>query len=242
MSGLQHIAIIMDGNGRWAQQQGKSRSAGHKGGVKAVKEIIKACVARDIQYLTLFAFSSENWQRPKAEVGSLMDLFTNALKNQSKDLYENGVQLKLIGDISKFSKTIQMLGRRAQQNQPKELKLTLNVAVNYGGRWDIVEATKKIADQAVAGQLSSDEIDEALISQHVSTAGMPDPDLFIRTSGEYRISNFLLWQAAYSEFYFTDVLWPDFDEIELDRAIESYSGRNRRFGLTGEQLDTDSKK
>lgn len=241
MSGLQHIAIIMDGNGRWAQQQGKSRLAGHKGGVKAVKEIIKACVAREIQYLTLFAFSSENWQRPKAEVGSLMDLFTNALKNESKDLYENGVQLKLIGDISRFNKTIQMLGKRAQQHQPEELKLTLNVAVNYGGRWDIVEATKKIVNQVTVGKLDSKLIDEEMISQQISTAGMPDPDLFIRTSGEYRISNFLLWQAAYSEFYFTDVLWPDFDEAELDRAIESYAGRNRRFGLTTEQLDIDTK-
>ena len=239
MPELQHIAIIMDGNGRWAQQQGKSRSAGHKRGVKAVKEIIKACVTRDIKYLTLFAFSSENWQRSKAEVGSLMDLFTNALQNQSKDLYENGVQLKLIGDISKFSKTIQMLGRRAQQNQPKELKLTLNVAVNYGGRWDIVEATKKVAHQVAVGKLQIDDVDENLVSQYVSTAHMPDPDLFIRTSGEYRISNFLLWQAAYSEFYFTEVLWPDFDEAELDRAIDSYSVRNRRFGLTSEQLITD---
>lgn len=237
MSALQHIAIIMDGNGRWAEQQGKSRSAGHKGGVKAVKDIIKACVARDIQYLTLFAFSSENWQRPKAEVGSLMDLFTNALKNQSKDLYDNGVRLNLIGDISKFNKTIQMLGKRAQQNQPEDIKLTLNIAVNYGGRWDIVEASKQIASQAIRGEVTVDQIDEAYFSDHTATAGMPDPDLFVRTSGEYRISNFLLWQAAYSEFYFTDVLWPDFDEHELDRAIASYSGRNRRFGLTGKQLD-----
>ena len=237
MSALQHIAIIMDGNGRWAEQQGKSRSAGHKGGVKAVKEIIKACVARDIQYLTLFAFSSENWQRPKAEVGSLMDLFTNALKNQSKDLYDNGVSLNLIGDISKFNKTIQMLGKRAQQNQPEEVKLTLNIAVNYGGRWDIVEASKQIANQVACGEVTVEQIDEAYFSKQIATAGMPDPDLFVRTSGEYRISNFLLWQAAYSELYFTDVLWPDFDEHELDRAIASYSGRNRRFGLTGKQLD-----
>jgi len=232
----QHLAIIMDGNGRWAQQRGESRSAGHKGGVKAVQEIIKACVAREIPYLTIFAFSSENWQRPKAEVGSLMDLFSSALKNQSKNLQENGVKLNLIGDLTKFNRAIRVAGSRAQANVPKEVKLTLNVAVNYGGRWDIVEATKRIGEDLLKGKIGLDDVDDALFSSYTATADMPDPDLFIRTSGECRISNFLLWQAAYAEFYFTDVLWPDFDEEELDKAIDSFSNRARRFGLTAEQI------
>lgn len=240
MSKPAHIAIIMDGNGRWAEQRGKSRSAGHKGGVKAVKEIIRACVEREIRYLTLFAFSSENWQRPKAEIGSLMDLFTNALKNEAKKLAENGVELRLIGDISRFNKTIQLLAKRAEQLKPETVKLTLNIAVNYGGRWDIVQASKALAAQAAAGELSVDQIDEARFAAEISTGGMPDPDLFIRTSGEYRISNFLLWQAAYAEFYFTDVFWPDFDADELDAALSSFAQRNRRYGKTANQLQSNS--
>lgn len=236
MSIPQHIAIIMDGNGRWAQQRGESRSAGHKGGVKAVQEIIKACVAREIKYLTVFAFSSENWQRPKNEVVSLMDLFSNALNSQSKNLQENGVKLNLIGDLSKFNRAIRVAGKHAQDNLPKEVKLTLNVAVNYGGRWDIVEAAKRFGEDLLAGKTTLDSLNDESFSGYTATAGMPDPDLFIRTSGECRLSNFLLWQAAYSEFYFTEVLWPDFDEQELDKAIASYAGRARRFGLTAEQL------
>ncbi|MGH1538849.1 MAG: isoprenyl transferase [Arenicella sp.] len=239
MNKPKHIAIIMDGNGRWAEQQGKSRSAGHKGGVKAVKEIIQACVERDISYLTLFAFSSENWNRPKAEIGSLMELFTNALKNQAKKLQENGVRLQLIGDISKFNKTIQILANKAQTMTPEQTRLTLNIAMNYGGRWDIVEAAKTLAQQVASKELSVDEIDEAHFSTAVATAGMPDPDLFIRTSGEYRISNFLLWQSAYAEFYFTDILWPDFDAEQLDKALESYAQRNRRYGQTAQQIQSN---
>jgi len=205
-----------------------------------VQEIIKACVAREIKYLTLFAFSSENWQRPKAEVGSLMDLFSSALNNQSKNLQENGVKLNLIGDLTKFNRAIRVAGRRAQANVPKEVKLTLNVAVNYGGRWDIVEASKRIGEALLKGEINLDDIDDDMFSNHTATAGMPDPDLFIRTSGECRISNFLLWQAAYAEFYFTDVLWPDFDEEELDKAIASYGSRARRYGLTAEQIKETS--
>ena len=231
-----HVAIVMDGNGRWAKAQGKVRTDGHNAGFKAVKEIVKACVQRDIRYLTVFAFSSENWNRPKTEVATLMQLFTKALKDDIGDLRKNGVQVKLVGDISKFNATIQKLAIRAQKTPPEETRLTLNLAVNYGGRWDIVQAAKKLAQQALDGDINTSEIDEISLGALLATADDPDPDLVIRTSGEKRISNFLLWQSAYAEYYFTDVLWPDFTPLELDKALLDYSQRNRRYGLTAEQI------
>ncbi len=226
-----HIAVIMDGNGRWANAQGLTRVAGHKRGVEAVKNLIKNCIKNDIRILSLFAFSSENWNRPESEVNALMELLTNALNTQTKKLDENGVQLRLLGDLSRFSSSIQELAARAQNSTQNNHKLILNVAINYGGRWDILQAAKALSQQHAAGEISLDDIDERLFAQHLATADLPDPDLLIRTSGEYRISNFLLWQTAYSEFYFSDVLWPDFDETAFNNALLSYTNRDRRFGL-----------
>ena len=225
-----HVAVIMDGNGRWANAKGLSRVAGHKQGVDSVKSLIKGCLKHQIPYLSIFAFSSENWNRPAKEVDALMELLSNALETQTKKLDENGVQLRLIGDLSKFNPSIQKLAARAQAQTAQNTKLVFSVAINYGGRWDIAQACKRIAARIEAKELSIDDIDEQLISENIATAGIPDPDLFIRTSGEYRISNFLLWQAAYSEFYFTDILWPDFDEDAFTDALMKYTRRDRRFG------------
>jgi len=225
-----HVAVIMDGNGRWANAKGLSRVAGHKQGVDSVKSLIKGCLRHEIPYLTIFAFSSENWNRPEKEVNTLMELLSNALETQTKKLDENGIQLRLIGDLSKFSPAIQKLAVRAQEQTANNAKLILCVAINYGGRWDITQACKKIVAKVEAGELCADDVNEELICSNVTTVGIPDPDLFIRTSGEYRISNFLLWQAAYSEFYFTDILWPDFDEDAFTDALMKYTRRDRRFG------------
>ncbi len=235
-----HVAIVMDGNGRWAQAQGKARTEGHKAGFKAVQEIIKACVQRDISYLTVFAFSSENWKRPKTEVATLMQIFTKALKDDVGDLRSNGVHLQMLGDISKFSSTIQKLAHRAQNTPPEDIRLTLNLAVNYGGRWDLVQAAKQLAQQVAKGELLASDIDEDLLGSKLVTSGMPDPDLVIRTSGEQRISNFLLWQSAYAEYYFTDTLWPDFSPLEFDKALLEFSQRNRRYGKTNEQAQASA--
>ena len=237
-----HIAIIMDGNGRWAKQQGKNRVAGHKKGVQSVKSAIKSCLEHEIGYLTLFAFSSENWNRPKAEVNALMELFTSALESQARKLHENGVKLQLIGDLSRFSAKIQKLAASAEELTKENDKLILSVAVNYGGRWEIAEACKKLAHKVELGELKAEQITEELIQENIATSDIPDPDLFIRTSGEYRISNFLLWQAAYAEFYFTDILWPDFGEEEFTDALLKYTNRERRFGKTGEQVTIKEKK
>lgn len=231
-----HIAIVMDGNGRWAQAQGKARTEGHKAGFKAVQEIIKACVQRDIRYLTVFAFSSENWNRPKTEVATLMKIFTAALKNDVGNLRDNGVHVKMLGDISKFNATIQKLAHRAQNTPPENVRLTLNLAVNYGGRWDITQAATQLAKKVSKGELAVSDIDETMLGSMLVTAGMPDPDLVIRTSGELRISNFLLWQSAYAEYYFTDTLWPDFTPLELDKALLEFSQRDRRYGQTAQQV------
>jgi len=225
-----HVAVIMDGNGRWANSQGMTRVAGHKRGVDSVKALIKSCINHEIPYLSIFAFSSENWSRPESEVKALMDLLATALETQTKKLDENGVKLQLLGDLSRFSDRIQTLAASAQKETSNNTKLTFNVAVNYGGRWDITQACRKLAKRVAAGELAADDISETLINEEISTAGIPDPDLFIRTSGEYRISNFLLWQAAYSEFYFTDTLWPDFDEDAFTEALLKYTNRDRRFG------------
>jgi undecaprenyl diphosphate synthase len=232
-----HVAVIMDGNGRWANAQGLSRIAGHKKGIDSVKSLIRSCLDHEIRYLTIFAFSSENWNRPENEVNALMDLLRNALETQTKKLNENSVRLKLIGDLSKIDPRIEELAKQAEAETEKNTQLVFTVAVNYGGRWDVTQACQHIASKVSAGELSVEDVNESLINSHLSTAGLPDPDLYIRTSGEYRISNFMLWQAAYAEFYFTDILWPDFDEQAFTDALMKYTRRDRRYGSAQDQID-----
>lgn len=231
-----HIAIIMDGNGRWAKRRLMPRVAGHRKGVEALRGVIRACAERGMSHLTVFAFSSENWRRPQEEVTLLMELFMRALENEVARLHENGIRFRVIGDLSGFSERIQTLIRDAEALTRDNIRLTFTVAANYGGRWDIVQAMKKL----MAAGVSPDEVDEAALAQKLSIADMPEPDLFIRTGGEQRISNFLLWQLAYTELYFTDALWPDFDPAALDEAIASYRTRERRFGRTSEQVRSAS--
>ena len=233
----QHVAIIMDGNGRWAQQRGLPRVAGHKSGVETVRSVIQACAEKGIEVLTLFAFSSENWRRPKKEVTLLMGLFLAALQREVKKLHKNGVQLRIVGDVSAFDKKIQDQIIKSEVLTKDNKKLVLNIAANYGGQWDITQSVKSIAQQVQSGVISADEITSEMISQNLSMSDLPEPDLFIRTGGEKRISNFLIWQLAYSELYFTDTLWPDFDRIAFDKALDSFAGRQRRFGHTGEQIE-----
>jgi len=232
-----HIAIIMDGNGRWAQQRFLPRIAGHKRGVEAVRNVVRACGERGVEYLTLFAFSSENWRRPQAEVSLLMELFLQALKREVKRLHGNNVRLRVIGDRTAFDPKLQKRIAEAEETTRNNTGLTLLIAANYGGRWDITQATRAVAAKVAAGQLQSDAITEALLDTHLSTHGVPEPDLFIRTGGEQRVSNFLLWQLAYTEFYFTDVLWPDFNRAAFDDALLSFAQRQRRFGRTGDQVE-----
>jgi len=236
-----HVAVIMDGNGRWANKRGLPRIAGHRQGLESVRAIVKRCADREVSYLTLFAFSSENWRRPPTEVNLLMELFTNALENKARRLHENQVRLRVVGDLSRFSSKIRMLVQRAEALTADNDRLNLTVAANYGGRWDIEQACKGLCEKVVAGELSSKDITAASIEQHLSTRFLPEPDLFIRTGGEQRISNFLLWQLAYTELYFTDTLWPEFDENAFDKALDSFARRQRRFGQTGEQVQ-DSRK
>jgi undecaprenyl diphosphate synthase len=235
-----HIAIIMDGNGRWANARGLPRNAGHRAGVKAVRASIEHCARSGVQALTLFAFSSENWKRPQEEVGLLMTLFLEALDREVAELDKNEIRVCFIGDRTLLSKALQERIRLAEERTAQNTRLTVVVAVAYGGRWDVVQAARHLADECVAGRLNSAAIDEAALQRHLSLSGVigdiPDPDLFIRTGGEQRISNFLLWNLAYSELYFTPVLWPDFDAKELDRAIEFFAGRERRFGMTSAQV------
>ena len=231
-----HIAIIMDGNGRWAKQRGKPRVIGHRRGVETVREVIRCCSKYQIDYLTLFAFSSENWRRPEKEVSLLMELFISTLENEIHKMHENGVRLQVIGDVSKFSSRLQKAIKSAQALTQNNNKLVLSIAANYGGRWDIVNSVQQLVSDVQAGRVSPHEIDEVVFSKHLSTAQFPEPDLFIRTGGEYRISNFLLWQLAYTELYFTDVYWPDFDESQFKNALNAYASRQRRYGLTGEQV------
>jgi len=231
-----HIAIIMDGNGRWAKQRHQPRFMGHRAGVKAVEKIIKLCVEREVSVLSLFAFSSENWKRPTKEVSLLMELFALALKQQVKRMHSNNIRLKIIGDISKFSSSLQKQILDSEQLTDKNTGLQVNIAANYGGRWDITQAVQTLAQRVSLGELSPDDITEEVISGELTTADICEPDLFIRTGGEQRVSNFLLWQLAYSELFFTDTLWPDFDSDELDAAIASFNGRERRYGKTSEQL------
>lgn len=230
----QHIAIIMDGNGRWAKKRFMPRIAGHKRGVEMVRDIIKACVARNVTYLTLFAFSSENWRRPEEEVNLLMDLFHFALKHEVGKLHKNQVRLKVIGDLSRFDPKLVQMIHASEKMTADNSGLTLTIAANYGGRWDMLQAVSKMIKHHP--ELASQEITEAQFTPYLSMHYAPEPDLFIRTGGEQRISNFLLWQLAYSEFYFTPTLWPDFDAAALDMAIASFQQRERRFGRTSEQL------
>ncbi len=228
-----HIAIIMDGNGRWAQSRYMPRIAGHRQGVETVRSVIKACVERGVAYLTLFAFSSENWRRPTDEVTSLMRLFLGALEQEITKLHENGIRFKVIGDLSKFEPKIIEFINIGEQLTAQNTRLTFTIAANYGGRWDIMQAMRKMMAQSTDLPLN---FKEENLAQFLSMSYAPEPDLFIRTGGEYRISNFLLWQLAYTELYFTNTLWPDFDEHELELAIQSYQQRERRFGRTSEQL------
>ena len=232
----QHIAIIMDGNGRWAQAQGKGRVAGHKAGVDSVRAVVRGARQAEVQALTLFAFSSENWQRPEKEVSVLMDLFMFVLTKEVKRLHKNNIRFQVIGDLSRFSDKLQKSIAKSEQLTAENTGLVLSVAANYGGRWDITNAAKNIASQVKNNDIALEDITEYSLHEHTCLAQLPPLDLLIRTGGDYRISNFLLWQAAYAEFYFTDVLWPDFDENEFAEAIDVYDQRERRFGKTGDQV------
>ena len=233
-----HVAIIMDGNGRWAQQKGKLRTFGHKAGIDAVRAAVSLARKVGIESLTLFAFSSENWHRPKEEVSVLMRLFSLVLRSEIKKLSNNDIRLKVIGDISAFDHNLQEKIKKAEALTADNTSLTLNIAANYGGRWDIIDATRRIAQKVEQKQLTLNDINEDLFNQHVSTGDLPELDLLIRTGGDHRVSNFLLWQCAYAEFYFSDVLWPDFNEDVFHLAITDFANRQRRFGLTGAQIMT----
>ena len=231
-----HIAIIMDGNGRWAQSRGLPRAAGHQAGFKLTRDIVESCGRRQIGALTLFAFSSENWRRPESEVGWLMDLFLRALKSEVGKLKANNVLMRFIGERAAFSDKLQQEMTRAENETAGNTGLKLTIAINYGGRWDIVNAARALAADVQRGDLTIDDIDEELFANAISIPDCGEPDLFIRTGGEKRISNYLLWHLAYTELYFTDVLWPDFNDQELDVAIDFFNGRQRRFGKTSEQV------
>ncbi len=231
-----HLAIIMDGNGRWAEQQGKARHVGHRAGVETVRRVIEACGQQGVKVLTLFAFSSENWQRPKTEVKMLMELFFTALNREIRRMHKRNVRLRIIGDISAFSDKLQQLIRESERITADNDGLLLQVAANYGGRWDITQAARKLAVRVENKELKPDQITETELAQCLSCADVPDPDLFIRTGGEKRISNFLLWQCAYTELYFCETLWPDFRKEDLLAAFQDYAGRQRRFGRISAQM------
>lgn len=232
-----HVAIIMDGNGRWATKRFLPRVAGHVKGVDAVRGIVEACIKRGVKYLTLFAFSSENWRRPADEVSLLMRLFVTALEKEVRKMHDNNIRLKIVGDLTRFEPALQEAIAAAMAKTANNTGLTVTVCANYGGRWDVLQATK----QLMAEGRPSEDITEQDLSDKLSMAYAPEPDLFIRTGGETRISNFLLWQLAYTELYFTDTYWPDFDLSELDKAIASYQSRERRFGRTSAQVDEQAK-
>ncbi|MGM0784657.1 MAG: polyprenyl diphosphate synthase [Pseudomonadota bacterium] len=234
-----HVAIIMDGNNRWAKARGMSSVRGHRAGVEAVRAVIRRAGERGVETLTLFAFSSENWKRPETEVSALMELFLLALKREVKKLHEHGIRLSIIGDRSAFSRAIQNYIEQAEALTAENRGMHLVIAANYGGRWDITRATRRLAERVAAGELAPEAIDEAAVESVLSLADAPPVDLCIRTSGEQRISNFLLWQMAYAELYFTPRLWPDFDGEALDAAFDDFRGRQRRFGKTDEQVEAD---
>jgi undecaprenyl diphosphate synthase len=236
----QHVAIIMDGNGRWARSRGLPRPAGHRASIKVVRRIVEECANRNVRHLTLFAFSSENWRRPPDEVGMLMNIFLDALVREIADLHRNGVRLRFIGDRDLLGRELaeRMLAAEALTHDNGGIELL--VAVAYGGRWDIVQACRSLAEAVAAGHLAPADIGDAHISARLALAGLPDPDLLIRTGGEKRISNFLLWNLAYTEIYFSDVLWPEFGPAHLEAAFEFFARRERRFGLTSAQLAAPS--
>lgn len=236
----QHIAIIMDGNGRWATRRHLPRTAGHLRGVQAVRRVVQYCGQQGIKYLTLFAFSSENWRRPQEEVSLLMRLFVRSLQKEVTKLHANNICLRVIGDLSAFEPKLQALIHEAEDLTKDNTSLTLTVAANYGGRWDMLQAIQKLAQNRPDWWQSGQAISETDLSPYLSMAWAPEPDLFIRTGGESRISNFLIWQLAYTELYFTDKYWPDFSNADMDLAIQWYSHRERRFGRTSAQLDHSS--
>lgn len=236
----QHIVIIMDGNGRWARARARPRIMGHRAGVSALREVVRECRKLEIPALTVFAFSSENWRRPRQEVGFLMDLFISSLTKEIGELAKNNVCLRVIGDRTAFPQALQESIANSESATAGNDRLVLTLAANYGGQWDIVETTRKLAVAAANGELSADAISTEHFSSRVALADLPDPDLFIRTGGEQRISNFLLWQLAYTELYFTDELWPDFSVDSLHAALADYAARQRRFGRTAEQVEQGS--
>lgn len=235
-----HIAIIMDGNGRWAKKQSKLRMFGHKIGVQAVKETVEKAADLGVQFLTLYAFSSENWNRPVIEINALMELLINTIHKETKTLIENNIKLKAIGDIDSLPKRCRTNLQDAIDKTSNNTQMTLVLALSYGSREEIVNATKRICKKVSEGEISIDDINDKIFNENLYTNNIPDPELLIRTSGEYRISNFLLWQIAYSELYFVDVLWPDFRETHLVQAINDYLKRERRFGKTSEQIEQES--
>jgi len=229
-----HIAIIMDGNNRWAKRQGQPGTAGHQAGVEAVRGVLQCCLDYNVEILTLFAFSSENWGRPRPEVRALLALFSRYLRNERQQLHRDNVRIRFIGERSRFSDRMQRLMKESEQLTRENSAATLVIAVDYGGRWDITQAARTLASRVQSGQLEPADITEQLLQEHTSIADLPEPDLCIRTGGDARISNFMLWQFAYSELYFTETLWPDFGELEFARAIADYSQRERRFGVRAE--------
>lgn len=234
-----HIAIIMDGNGRWAKKQGEMRLFGHNFGVESVRNVLKAAKELNVKYLTLYAFSTENWNRPKEEVDGLMDLLVRTISGEVQELHANGVRLLSIGDVEKLPNNCNEELQKAQESTKNNDEITLVLALNYSAKWEILEATKQIASKVASGALNVDDVTNELFESELATKNIPDPELLIRTSGEHRISNFLLWQIAYAELYFTDVLWPDFTREHLFEAVYDYQNRERRFGLVSEQLNTN---
>lgn len=234
--GVRHVAIIMDGNGRWAQQRRLPRSAGHRAGVKSAREVIESCKPLQVKYLTLFAFSSENWQRPEEEVSTLMEIFLTTLSKELAALNDNNVCVRFIGDLSAFSDKLRERMKSAQALTQDNTGLQLTIAVNYGGRWDMAQAARSLAKKVQNGILEPRHVTEEAIAQHLSTSDLPDPDLLIRTGSESRVSNFLMWQMAYSELYFSDLMWPDFGKEALKESLEWFTDRQRRFGKTGDQV------
>lgn len=232
----QHVAVVMDGNGRWAKKRILPRTAGHKAGVKATRRLVELCAIKGIGALTLFAFSSENWNRPDQEVSSLMSLFLSTLNSEVNKLHEQGVCIRFIGDRTRFSENLQTSIAAAEEKTSANTRLKLNIAANYGGRWDILNAVRSLSRKLADGDISVEQITEQAFTRELCLVDLPEPDLFIRTGGEQRISNFLLWQIAYTELFFTDTLWPEFNDAAFDEALQWYATRQRRFGKTGDQL------
>ncbi|MEJ2575763.1 MAG: polyprenyl diphosphate synthase [Gammaproteobacteria bacterium] len=232
-----HVVIVMDGNGRWAERRGLPRHAGHRAGVASVRAVIEESIRSGVSALTLFAFSSENWRRPRSEVSLLMELFVSALEREVRRLEANDIRLTVIGDVAPFPEKLKRRIREAEARTADKARFRLQIAANYGGRWDIVQAARRLAERAAAGTIAAADIDETAFAGELATTGLPEPDLFIRTGGEQRISNFLLWQCAYTEFYFCDTLWPDFDAAAYRAALADFGRRQRRFGHTGAQLE-----